>query len=220
MKKIVYTCLAGDIDQLEDPIVVADAEYICYSDVPRTSKIWNIRPLVREFTDPRLSARYHKTIVGNTLEADEILWQDSKIRFHRSANALFDLMAQHTNADVCFYTHPVRNCIYAEALRIIELDKAPGYLVKRQVAHYQEESYPNGAGLYDTCVYLRRNTQGTRDMAKAWWEEIERFTVRDQLSLPYVMRKLGTKCQKIGVLNEDLFYIKVHTFAVREITLL
>ena len=51
-KKVVYTCISGKYDTLMDPIYVNDDfDYICYTDQPFKSNIWEIRPIPEELND-------------------------------------------------------------------------------------------------------------------------------------------------------------------------
>jgi hypothetical protein len=47
-------------------------------------------------------------------------------------------------------------------------------------------------------VLARRNTPAIRELGRAWWEEISRHTVRDQVSLPFILWKLGIQCGRLG----------------------
>lgn len=182
---IIYTCLIGDIDKLEDPIFPNEKfEYICFSDKPRKSSIWKIEPLIKKFNSSRLSARYHKTIVSSML-GDDNLWQDSKITF----NSKIDFIK---NQKLCLPTHPIRNCIYEEAKKVVELGKDFSFNVNKIIEKYKQEQYPKKNGLYETSLVLRSNCEEVKKINELWWEEIQ-ICVRDQISLPYVLWKLNFK---------------------------
>ena len=54
------------------------------------------------------------------------------------------------------------------------------------------------------------NNDTTKELGIHWWSEIEKFSSRDQISLPYVLNKLGIKpyiitqkdCKKLYLLNQ------------------
>lgn len=39
---------------------------------------------------------------------------------------------------------------------------------------------------------MRRNTEKIREFNKIWWEQIQKFSIRDQISSPYVSWKTKT----------------------------
>lgn len=44
---VVYTCITGDYDRLNDPVVVGNGiDYVCFTDSKNVnSKIWKTRPI-------------------------------------------------------------------------------------------------------------------------------------------------------------------------------
>jgi hypothetical protein len=101
-------------------------------------------------------------IVGRFMSSDETLWASFK--------------------------HPIRDCVFEEAEAINEI----GFLehkeyISAQVKHYQDTSMPRDLGLPANTVILRRNCALTATLEAAWWEQICKFTSRDQLSLSYCM---------------------------------
>jgi len=206
MKIVVYTCLTGDIDTLEDPrVVTSKCEYICFSDRPRNTKVWRVVPLIESFDDSRLTARYHKTIGASQLDCDLSMWQDAKVVFDKP----FDLFT----TGIGLMKHPVRNCLYSEGEAVIRLGKAYSGVVKKLTTKYKNEGYPEQNGLYETSVLIRpRNDEFNR----LWWEEIK-VCVRDQISLPYVLWKLGLKFDILDVnpFFNDYFHIKHHNTGKR-----
>jgi hypothetical protein len=211
MKVIIYTCLAGDIDILEDPKVpTPGCEYICFSDRPRNVKVWNVVPLLESFDDPRLTARYHKTIGASMLGCDLSIWQDAKVVFTKP----FDVYT----SGIGLMKHPVRNCLYTEGDAVIRFGKAYSGNVKKLTEKYKNEGYPEGNGLYETSVLVRPRTD---ELNSRWWEEI-RLCIRDQISLPYVLWKMGLKFDILDVnpFSNDYFYIKHHNTGKRLVAFL
>jgi hypothetical protein len=93
------------------------------------------------------------------------------------------------DADIGLFKHPYRDCIYEEAVadtgRIDEL--------KEQVDYYRSQGFPEKAGLYECGVLVRRNTEVVNKFNEEWWDEIQRWSARDQISFPYVLSKYPLK---------------------------
>lgn len=124
-KKIVYTAIIGNYDNLQEPkIITKNWEYICFTDTPYRfkSKYWKI-----------VDIRYYeklKNIKNNTLLAriikwspiyifeniDFSIWVDANIVI----NVDLDIFINSLNKDVpiILTKHPNRNCIYQEIIAI------------------------------------------------------------------------------------------------------
>jgi len=201
VKTVIYTCLVGDIDTLEDPKeIMPGCEYLCFSDQPRATKVWKVIPLLESFDDPRLTARYHKTIGASMLWCDLSIWQDAKVVFTKQLDI--------STTGISLMKHPVRNCLYTEGDAVIGFGKAYSGSVKKLTEKYKNEGYPEQNGLYETSVLARRQTD---ELNRLWWDEIK-TCIRDQISLPYVLWKLGIKCDILDVnpFSNAYFYIRHH----------
>ena len=48
-KTVVYTCISGQYDILKDPLFISkDVDYVCFTDQPFYSTIWQIKPIPTE----------------------------------------------------------------------------------------------------------------------------------------------------------------------------
>lgn len=206
---IIYTCLIGDIDELQDPDVIEDHEYICFSDIPRKTNVWRVESLVRKFDSARLTSRYHKVMVASLFKQDT-LWQDGKVKNISNVDFI-------SNQQLCLAKHPDRNCIYQESQAVINIGKAPAITVDKLINQYRSENYPELNGLYETSVLFRKNCDENITLNELWWEEINKC-IRDQLSLPYVLWKLKYKPDifNFHIFNNKYFTIKHHPFAFKK----
>jgi hypothetical protein len=72
-----------------------------------------------------------------------------------------------------------------------ELDtKYGGQFIPEQMGAYREAGHPEHWGLIQSTVLVRRDNPRTRAMNEAWWDAIVQWSIQDQLSLPYILRKL------------------------------
>ena len=86
-----------------------------------------------------------------------------------------------------------RDCVYEEGRICIErrLDNREDIL--RQLDFYKSENYPAHNGLYWTTILFRRHTKRLKQFSTLWWDQVERYSYRDQISLPYVAWKHDMK---------------------------
>ena len=86
-----------------------------------------------------------------------------------------------------------RDCIYEEGRICIERDLGDPADITRQLDFYKSENYPIHNGLYWTTILIRRHTKRLKEFSRLWWEQLEKFSHRDQISLPYVAWKHDMK---------------------------
>ena len=79
-KKIVYTSIFGDYDELQDPQVVPDdVDFICFTDTPKKrSKVWRFIYEPRLYEDSTRCARKFKILPHRFLPSgyDISVWVD------------------------------------------------------------------------------------------------------------------------------------------------
>jgi hypothetical protein len=61
------------------------------------------------------------------------------------------------------------------------------------VTHYWNEGHPAHWGLVHSGLLVRRNTARMRAFDQAWWDEITKWSIQDQLSLPYLLRTMDLR---------------------------
>lgn len=91
------------------------------------------------------------------------------------------------------FTHPDRDCIYDEARYSRTMPKYDNEALEVQVAHYRAEGHPEHYGLWNGGLIVREHTECVKQIGTRWLSHCYRFTVQDQVSLPVVLRELGTK---------------------------
>lgn len=96
---------------------------------------------------------------------------------------------------IALHRHPRRDCIYEEAEASLGLEsqggKYDGQPIREQVAHYYARGHPAHWGLWacGTIAWNRKDLRA-RSLGFSWLAECERWSFQDQLSFPYVCRKL------------------------------
>ena len=191
IKKVVYTAIFGGKDTAKNMDICEDVDYILFTDDPNLEsdqfKIHVVPPL---YDDPVRSAKYYKILAHRIFPSYLYsLWIDGSIQLSNvDLHQLFDQYLKEF--DLAFHLHPIRDCIYAEAEKCIELGKDNPEIIKKQMAYYRSQNYPEHAGLISGGIIFRNHTKMVKRFNEAWWNEICKHSRRDQLSLPYVLRKL------------------------------
>lgn len=145
-------------------------------------------------TQNRLDAKWWKLNPQAALPGEPVtIWIDASVTILRPDFA--DLcLAELGEDDALFMRHPWRDCIYeeAEASLVPGLHaKYGGQYIPEQTAAYRAAGHPDHWGLVQSTVLVRRNTSATREMNDRWWTEIVHWSIQDQISLPYVLRRMG-----------------------------
>jgi hypothetical protein len=143
-------------------------------------------------TQHRLDAKWWKCRPDLACPGEEVtIWIDSSVTILRpDFEAL--CLAELGDDDALFMRHPWRDCIYTEAKasQVPELDhKYGGMFVSDQMAAYREAGHPEHWGLIQSTVLVRRDNERTRVLNDQWWNEITYWSIQDQVSLPYLLRK-------------------------------
>ena len=183
---VVYTALFGPhAKQLAEPRWCHPVVPMrCFTDrTDLRSRHWQITRMPRE-SDPARANRRLKLLSHRTVSAEWSLYLDSNIRLLTDPRTLLD------RGD--FVTHRHHHCAnIAEELQEI-LSYRPGTdpaLVKSQVAEYQRQGFGTAENPQPhhsaNGVLLRRHTLEVCALNEAWWDEVQRHSARDQLSLDY-----------------------------------
>ena len=152
-----------------------------------------LRPLSVQAKDSRLTARWHKIMSHCALpEAEITLWHDGShhLRVNPWDVVDYGLSNGHTFAS---FKHPARNCIFQEVQACLALKKDAADRLRMQAEHYRNEGYPPHYGLLETSCIVRLGSSPVHRLNEAWWQQLQLWSCRDQVSLPYVIWKSGFK---------------------------
>ncbi len=197
--KVIYTCLAGNYDVLEDPVYLMEGwDYICFSDHPDhpRNSVWQIRPVNYKSSDKRLVSRFPKLnphLVLNNYETSIYIDSNIHILDDTLSKRADELMKTDTILSIA--RHPERNCIYEEANTCIEEGVERRRVILKQMKYLQQKGFPRNYGLFENNVIYRRHLHPDMiRLGEAWWAFLNAFSKRDQLSLVYLLWELGITC--------------------------
>lgn len=96
--------------------------------------------------------------------------------------------------DVLLMRHPWRDDLLEEERESHPNPKYDGQATAEQVQSYLDAGHPQHFGLAHGGFLVRRNTPEVQErLNDRWWAEILRWSIQDQLSLPYVIRTSGLR---------------------------
>eukprot|EP00850_Spirogloea_muscicola_P014483 SM000104S09353 [mRNA] locus=s104:284158:285612:- [translate_table: standard] len=226
---VVATCTFGGGDDLYQPIGMTNASLAktCYvalwdevtlaaqaerGNVPDTAtgKVGHWRVVVVRnlpFVDQRRNGKIPKMLSHRLFPAARFsIWVDSKSQFRRDPLGVLESLLWRKRAVLAISEHGARSCIYEEGEAIVRKHKATPEEVAVQLNQYRLEGLPEHAtfdgrkALAEASVIIREHTALTNLFMCLWFNEMARFTARDQLSFGYVLRRLG-------VLHVNMFSI-------------
>jgi GT2 family glycosyltransferase len=192
-KIVFYTAIFGKYDNLLLPeIINPDIEYVCFTDRPRNDYgVWQIRSLPYYHPDPTRIARWAKTHPHELFPNHDIaVWLDANIILKGDVWKYIE-QVRGGGGHLGLVSHPHRACFYEEAEACKRLKKDSAAAIDNQVDHYKRNGLPVNQPVYETgfmVVQLRRAEAVAA--LQMWWQQIERFSRRDQLGLAWVTHLL------------------------------
>lgn len=195
-KNCVFTALIGNYyDKILLPKVInSNWDYILFTDnKDLKSDFWRIiyidNPKHMEDIDNLLAnfklARKIKTNYHEWLSSYEnLIWKDSRIEINCDLNEYLSLLE---NNDILFVNHPVSTSILQEMTGVGKLEKQE--VINKIKIKYESEGYKYDNGLFSTGILLFKNNENMIKFFSDWWNEINSFSHRDQLSVNYVLWK-------------------------------
>lgn len=201
MNIAVYTAVAGNkrVTLRDPPVVHAGVDYIAFTDQDtRSLKVWQIRPIIpytmaSMFTNRR-NAKVFKILPEIFLgEYDATIYHDGGHFCLMPPSEIFDTYMPGQTDDLAVFKHRWNTCVYDEGVDIIKGNRDLPGIVNAQLKAYRNSGYPEHNGLFELGVIIRKRSYRNTLINLRWWEQICKWSSRDQLSFPFVMRSLNLK---------------------------
>ncbi len=193
---IVYTANYGGKDRMHTPRVTRlwnkDLKFVYFTDQAVESKVWDVVVEEKPGCSNR-AAKWYKTHPHELFPGEDTLWVDSSMVVRKDPTKLFQGWD-----DMLLRNHPLRTNVYEEAKVCIEAG-LDAEAVRKQIDDYRRGGCPKEAGLYINGILLRKPTSVTADLNEQWWQHIEKWSNRDQISLPYVVWANGFSFKTVDV---------------------
>jgi len=171
MKVISYTAISGSKDKLRDDILV-------FSEFSK-------------FKSPVMNAKVPKLLPHKYLDCDVSIWVDGNIFLLKEPQFYVDRWLR--DADMAIFVHNHAFTIYKEEryLESMFKNRTPWVKleIKKQLEYYRSIGIPEDTKMYMGGFIIRRHTKEVERFNEAWFAEVCRWSQRDQLSLPVIIKK-------------------------------
>ncbi len=219
---VMYTCITNNYDDLNAIRAYKyfdwDWDYVCYTDNQEHIEkgqigIWKIRPLAFTESDNTRINRWHKTHPHLLFpEYHESFYVDANINILTSK--IFDIVKQESKT-LMLPEHFNVNCSYLEAKVMLEKNLHDTDKIKDMVYEMRKNHFPANYGLTENnVIYRKHNDPQIIAIMEDWWNYIENYSKRDQLSFEYVLFKHGIKVSDVSFENIRIdiknFYVYDH----------
>lgn len=194
-KYLVLTANIGGKDYIRDPqIVFEDCDYIAILDKSYDLKVWkeykyfNFSNIDRYSN--RRNAKLYKVMCSMLFpEYEYIVWVDAN---HQLIEHPKNIIDEYGDFDLLLFNHPHRNCIYKEMMVV---SSGMGLDIKENVfsqeTYYRNQGMPENYGLFEMTCFVQKNSEKNKILNLMWWEQICKFSSRDQCSFMYCLWKSG-----------------------------
>ena len=197
-KNVFYTCIVGEYDSLKDPEKpVPGFDYICYTDQPYKSDIWEIRPIPKEAINlsDSLKNRYVKWNPRILFPEYEFsVYFDGSMTTANDFNKIKETKFKEENISMYLLPHQNRHCIYKEFLQCAKREKSNVDKLYQQMSKYISENFPLDYGLTHNSILIRyHNDESCIEIDSNVWNILQEYSHRDQLALMYVIWKTNNR---------------------------
>lgn len=190
-KRVVYGVNIGAYDDFPIPPEMDDCSYFLITDaaeVPSDCPWTIVSPTLQEI-DIKRQCLWYKTHPHKLFpDAEFVTWIDSNIECRTHSGQV--LMSHETLSEIATFVHPDRNCVYEEAIAIINIKLDKQEVIDRVVKNLKQQGLPKAFGLFETNVlFSRTQDPAVRDFFETWWRSIYLGSRRDQMSFTYASWK-------------------------------
>ena len=226
MKIVIYTCVAGRYDEKIYEVAnqcCIDECFLFTNDVLTHSAGWYVKKLAMpsSITRPDLVNRYHKFFPHLLpFKADMSIYMDGNFEVKKDIGSLIKKFLQSKKTFGCL-KHPQRENILQEADACKFLGKFKDNdktRVSKQIKFYFNDGFPMDSHLQSAGILFRRhdNLPLLHDAMSLWWGQINTYTARDQISLPYVLWKTQLPFMSFDLNIFDNEYFERHLHRQKE----
>ena len=191
----ILSSITSKKDGVLDDQVKGVGEFIMFTDQPVISETWRVLSACDKFKDARRNSRIHKILPHTYCNTEYSIWIDGNIKLLKTPEELIEKYLR--NHDIAVFRHPVRNCIYDEAMECAKRGLDDPENIIEQAKYYEDSGYAKQKGLCECGIILRRHTKKVQEFNESWWAEYCRFSRRDQISFMYAVDKVGIRVNMV-----------------------
>ncbi len=119
---------------------------------------------------------------------DAYLWIDSCQIPNINPQELYETYLK--GHDLALFSHPYRDCLYEEAKVCANIPLDFPQTIQDQVNFYSQVNLPKNYGLYELACFMMTNNNTTKELSLIWWEQVCRYSSRDQISFPFSLFRI------------------------------
>jgi len=196
---VVYTCVTGGYDAalmeiLPDP----QLRWVCFTDRPGkiSAPGWEVVPLQSPaiLRNGHFINRYHKFFAQRLFPgADWSIYLDGSLEVSGDFATLID-RTRAAKAALGLFMHPHGHNLRKEAeiCALSKFDRRDHAAIGEQLERYAGAGVSLDQPIAMGGLMVRdHRSPMLADAMDLWWDQINRYTKRDQVSLPYVLHKTG-----------------------------
>ncbi|KAK9054264.1 hypothetical protein SSX86_025342 [Deinandra increscens subsp. villosa] len=153
------------------------------------------------YTDMRRVGKIPKLLAHRLFQnARYSIWLDSKLRLQLDPLLVLEYFLWRKGHEYAISNHYDRHCVWEEVAQNKKLNKYNHTIIDEQFAFYQADgltkfnaTYPQKllpSNVPEGSFIVRAHTPMSNLFSCLWFNEVERFTPRDQLSFAYTYQKL------------------------------
>lgn len=212
-KKIaVYTCMVGDYDYIRKPKYISDnCDYFLITDTDTKYNVYQKKKISKEIkrqynNNPILINRYFKMHPFEIFENyDYAIYVDSNVEIISDIAKL--VKGINEDYGLALHASSNMNSIYDEIKLYNILKKGNYKKMKDQAARYKKEKFPDKYGMLDcnVIVYDLKNLNAIKITSDWWIEYLKSESLRDKLSLPYVLWKNDVPVIELTGLGSNIY---------------
>lgn len=151
---------------------------------------WRVVCEPRPGVPPMRAAKAAKYRPQEFTDAPASIWMDASVQVISPGLAAAFLAAAEP---VATFAHPQRDCVYDEVAASVPMPRYGGEPVAAQGGFYRSAGHPAHWGLWETTIVARRHGPEAVALGEAWAAEMEQWSSQDQVSFPFVLRRLGMR---------------------------
>ncbi len=206
MRKVIYTAIMSDYDQLKPPQFISEGwDYVCFTDnLDLTNDFWKIRYIDSSEHGAAKTARQVKINPEIYLDYDLSMWIDGSFEIKCHLNEFVNAYHKGTFSVM---DHG-RDCVYTEAKACITKGKDKDVVIQRQMNSYRQQGYPEHNGMVATGLIIRNHgIKKNIVFSQQWWKELRLNSKRDQLSFNYTLWKypIDVNIMDFQAITQNLF---------------
>lgn len=202
----IYTCVVGGYDEINEPeIMEENCDYYIISDrEPKEDTVYKYMKidsvLEEDITDNARKNRYCKINAHKIFSNYRYsIYIDGNIVLKKGIQRYIEELPK---TKIMTLARTSYKSVYAEALRCMMHGRDDKKKFLNQAEKYWLEGMPDDFGLLLPGIMVREhNNPVCRKIMEDWWNEVQSYSKRDMISLPYVLWKNGYTIDDVGTLS-------------------